>query len=98
MNDASLDAWFARAREVKATQSLETSAPPGFAASVWQKYQRRVLEERAMVRTSMASVVMGLVVLAMVVGFNFDALTSSDDAAYVGDVASSGSVWEFTGD
>jgi hypothetical protein len=96
MNDASLDTWFARAREVNAVQSLEASAPPGFAASVWQKHQLRLLEERALVRTSTASLATALIVLAAVVGFNFDALTSSDDATYVGDVASS--VWEFTGD
>jgi len=51
-----------------------------------------------MARTSLASVATALIVLATVVGFNLDALTSSDDASYVGDVASSGSVWEFTGD
>jgi hypothetical protein len=96
MNDGSLDAWFARAREVNAVQSLETSAPPGFAALIWQKHQLRLLEERALVRTSMASLATALLVLATVVGLNFDALTSSDDAAYVGDVASS--VWDFTGD
>jgi hypothetical protein len=96
MNDASLDAWFARAREANAVQSLEASAPPGFAAAVWQKHQRRLLEERAMVRTSTASLATALIVLATVVGFNFDALTSADDASYVGDVASS--VWDFTGD
>jgi hypothetical protein len=96
MNDASLDAWFAKAREASAVQSLETSAPPGFAASVWQKHQCRLLEERALVRTSTASLATALIVLATVVGFNFDALTSSDDAIYVGDAASS--VWEFTGD
>ena len=50
MNDASLDAWFAKAREVNAVQPLEASAPPGFAASVWQKHQLRLLEERALVR------------------------------------------------
>lgn len=99
MNDGSLDAWFARAREVNAAQSVEASAPPGFAASVWQKHQRRLLEERAVLRTSTASLVTAVIVLATVVGFNFDALTSSDDAAYVGDVANSASsVWEFTGD
>ncbi|MBV9997587.1 MAG: hypothetical protein JO015_00580 [Verrucomicrobia bacterium] len=98
MNDANLDAWFARARDATVRQSPEGSAPPGFAASVWQKHQRRLLEERAMARTSLASVATALIVLATVVGFNLDALTSSDDASYVGDVASSGSVWEFTGD
>ncbi|MBV8898781.1 MAG: hypothetical protein JOY92_01550 [Verrucomicrobia bacterium] len=96
MNDASLDAWFARAREVETVHPLETSAPPGFAASVWQKHQLHLLEERALVRTSTASLAAALLVLATVVGFNFDALTSADDANYVGDVASS--VWEFTGD
>lgn len=98
MNDANLDAWFARARDANPLQPLEASAPAGFAASVWQKHQRRVLQERAMARTSVASVATALIVLATVVGFNFDSLTSSDDASYVGDVASSGSVWEFTGD
>jgi type IV secretory pathway component VirB8 len=96
MNDASLDAWFARAREVNGVQSLEAAAPPGFSASVWQKHQRRLLEERAMIRTSTASLATALVVLATVVGFNLDALMPSDDATYVGDMASS--VWEFTGD
>lgn len=97
MNDASLDTWFAKAREANAVQSLEASAPPGFAASVWQKHQCRLLEERALIRTSTASLAAALIVLATVVGFNFDALASSDDANYVGgDVASS--VWDFTGD
>ena len=96
MNDASLDAWFAKAREMNAVQPLETSAPPGFAASVWQKHQLRLREERALVRTSMASLATALTVLATVVGLNFEALTSSDDPTYMGDVASS--VWEFTGD
>ena len=96
MNDASLDAWFAKAREVNATQPPEASAPPGFAASVWRKHQLRLREERALVRTSTVSLVTALAVLATVVGFNFDALTSSDDTTYMGDVASS--VCEFTGD
>jgi hypothetical protein len=97
MNDGSLDAWFARARQVKSAQSSETAAPPGFAAAVWQKHQLRLAEERALVRTSTASLITALAVLATVVGLNFDALTASpDDAGYVGDVA--GSVWDFTGD
>ena len=96
MNDASLNAWFAKAREANAVRPAEASAPPGFAASVWQKHQLRLREERALVRTSMASLATALAVLATVVGFNFDALTSSDDTTYMGDVASS--VWEFTGD
>ena len=97
MNDGSLDAWFAKARQAQAVQPVEPAAPPGFAAAVWQKHQRQLLEERAMVRASAASLVTALMVLATVVGLNFDALTSSpDDAGYVGDVASS--VWDFTGD
>jgi hypothetical protein len=96
MNDASLDAWFAKAREADVVHSLEASPPPGFAASVWQQHQLRLLEERALVRTSTASLATALIVLATVVGCNFDALTTSDDVSYVGDVASS--VWEFTGD
>jgi hypothetical protein len=97
MNDRSLDAWFAKAREAKAVQPPEAASPPGFAASVWQKYQLRLAEERALVRTSTASVATGLIILATVVGLNFDALTaSSDDPAYAADVASS--VWDFTGD
>ncbi|MBV9489643.1 MAG: hypothetical protein JO069_07965 [Verrucomicrobia bacterium] len=95
MNERSLEALFAKAREAKMAAPLEV--PRGFAETVWQRYQQERAQEQALVRTSMVSLATALVILAATVGLNFDSLTAPpDDLSYAGDLASS--VCDFTGD
>ncbi|HEY0791426.1 MAG TPA: hypothetical protein VGD78_10225 [Chthoniobacterales bacterium] len=94
MNDGSLEALFAKAREAKAP--APPGIPPGFATELWRQHRQRQQEERSAIRTGIVSVLASLVMLAALVGFNFDDLAGAiDDGGDPGEL--SGAVWDFAG-
>jgi hypothetical protein len=94
MNDGTLEALFAKAKEAEAEAT--SAIPPGFAAELWRQHRRRHWEERSAVRTGVLSVIASLVFLATLVGLNFDDLTgANDDTGYSTEL--SAAVWDFAG-
>jgi hypothetical protein len=94
MNDGTLEALFAKAKEAEAQGGF--AVPPGFAAELWRQHQRREGEERSAIRTGILSVFAALAFLVALVGLNFNDLTgANEDAGYSSEL--SAAVWDFAG-